>query len=141
MKQNETLSKGVDWIKIKQEFVTSSVSLRALAKKYGLTPAAVSRRARQENWLEERERYRKELAERTRQVAVEEQAEISKLIFRIGLTILQRFYEALVAEGIQLTPRDAERWANILLAMEQASKASEAQRIVIQWVSDAGTEN
>ena len=44
----------MDWTKIKQEYVSSQISLRALSKKYGVSYATVQSRAKREDWNAQR---------------------------------------------------------------------------------------
>lgn len=50
-----------DWKKMKDEYVQSTISLRGLANKYGVTARRVSYRAKQEGWYDEKQ---KQIAER-----------------------------------------------------------------------------
>jgi len=86
--------------------------------------------------VRKRQEFRAKTATEGYQKAHEEASEVSALIFRIGKLILQRFLVALKEGGLNLTASDAERWAKILLALEQAGKAGEARRIVVQWVTN-----
>jgi transposase-like protein len=131
MRQNETL-----WSAIAQDYITSDLSLRELAQKHGVPVGTLARRAKRENWDKQRAEYKQRVLEKTKEKASEEQAEISRLVFQIGRYILERFLDALESGGIKLTPSDAEKWAKILLALDQAGKAGEAQRIIIQWVAE-----
>jgi transposase-like protein len=131
MKQNETL-----WSTIAQEYITNDLSLRELAQRHGVSVVTLARRAKKEHWDKQRAEYKQRVLEKTKEKVSEEQAEISRLVFQIGRYILERFLEALESGGIKLTPSDAEKWAKILLALDQAGKAGETQRIIIQWVAE-----
>jgi len=131
----------VDWEKIEQEYITQGLSYRELAKKYGVSPRAVAHQAAKREWVRKREAYCNVISTVLQQSAIEETVEISALIYRIGRLILERFLARLEAGGIALTPKDARQWAQILLALEQASQAAETQRIVIQWVTDKEPES
>lgn len=48
---------AIDWESIKQEYVTSYISQRQLAKKHGITAVALNNHAKPENWLQQREEY------------------------------------------------------------------------------------
>lgn len=50
-----------DWEKMKDEYVHSTISLRGLADKFGVTARRVSYRAKREGWYEEKQ---KQIAER-----------------------------------------------------------------------------
>lgn len=48
----------MDWTAIKTEYVTTAVSLRALAKKYGIRPHTLYDRSKREGWVTLREQNR-----------------------------------------------------------------------------------
>ena len=43
-----------DWEKIRAEYIAGGISIRELAQKYGINRGAVGRKAKSENWAEER---------------------------------------------------------------------------------------
>lgn len=45
-----------DWSKIKAEYISSSISLRDLAEKYGVSFSTLSKRAKREAWTKERDK-------------------------------------------------------------------------------------
>lgn len=47
----------MDWQKIKTEYITTDTSYRKLAQKYGIDQATVSRRAKKEGWVAEKQRH------------------------------------------------------------------------------------
>ena len=51
---------SVDWLKIKTEYVTTQISTRDLAKKYGLSHSQIARRSSKEGWAVLRETARNE---------------------------------------------------------------------------------
>lgn len=59
-----------DWAAIKAEYISSSISLRDLAAKYGIPWSTLRDRAGKERWAEEREKARNKLVTRTVQKTV-----------------------------------------------------------------------
>lgn len=59
-----------DWAQIKTEYVTSLISLRAIAAKYNVPFPTVRDRSRREKWVEERKKAQGFLAEKTVQKVV-----------------------------------------------------------------------
>ena len=49
---------GADWKKIKAEYITTGISYRRLAEKYGLHYHVISERGKAENWVELRTQHR-----------------------------------------------------------------------------------
>ena len=126
----------INWELLETEYVTGQISLRGLAEKHGVSERQIFERSKEYQWVNKRGNWRSRIAAESQQKAGEEASEVSALIFRIGKLILQRFLVALKEGGLNLTASDAERWAKILLALEQAGKAGEARRIVVQWVTN-----
>lgn len=67
-----------DWERIKNEYLNSSVSSRALAERYGLAEATLRKRRHKEGWDAERELRRAERAERAKEAAIEAQIDIAR---------------------------------------------------------------
>lgn len=71
-----------DWLAIKTEFVTGSMSQRALAEKYGISQTSLNARARREGWEEARRSFSlkaaQETAKKVSEALAESEADISK---------------------------------------------------------------
>jgi len=128
-----------NWEEIRHAYVTGELSIPEVAQQFGVTTSQAYQHCAAEKWVEERDEYRRETARKAKEKASEEASEVSALIFRIGKLILQRFLVALKEGGLTLTASDAERWAKILLALEQAGKAAEAPlvKIDVKTMTDA----
>ena len=50
------LSKGIDWIKIRNEYINGNISYRNLAKKHCVSFATLQSRAKKEKWKEKRDK-------------------------------------------------------------------------------------
>ena len=48
---------AADWQKIKPEYITTNPSYRKLAQKYGVHYNAIANRAKQEDWISQRDQY------------------------------------------------------------------------------------
>lgn len=46
-----------DWQKIRAEYITTDISYRKLADKYGLDQATIARRAKKEDWVSKRQHH------------------------------------------------------------------------------------
>lgn len=127
-----------DWESIRTEYVVGQLSLRALARKHGISRSQVGWHSRREGWVEQRQSFRGKAAVETQQRAQEEAAEAAALIFKVGRLILQRFLRAVQEEGLKLSPRDAERWARMLLDLEEAGKGrvTVIERLDLSQLSD-----
>ncbi len=63
-----------DWNKIKTEYVTTKISLRALAEKHGLNLATVGKKASAENWVEQRKQKEHKMQTKAVNKIIEQQA-------------------------------------------------------------------
>ena len=58
------IDKNINWLKIKEEYITSSISQRDLADKHGVSYNTLMKRATKEKWLELREKAEKKATEK-----------------------------------------------------------------------------
>ena len=77
----------INWLNIKNEYINSGGSYRALAKKYGVSLSSIQRRAQREKWLDlKRDNISKidlETVEKTVEKASDIMAEFNTLAVQI----------------------------------------------------------
>lgn len=66
---------GIDWVKIKTEYVTTGISQRELANKYNLSLSGISKRAKAEDWVKRRKSYQNRRASKVERKVIERDAE------------------------------------------------------------------
>lgn len=66
---------GIDWVKIKTEYVTTGISQRELAIKYNLSLSGISKRAKAEDWVKRRQSYQNRRASKVERKVIERDAE------------------------------------------------------------------
>ena len=77
--------KEINWVKMRNEYITSDLSYRKLCDKYGTTVSHMRARAKRENWVAERAEYRKKLHRKTIEQTAQANARAEvKRIERIG---------------------------------------------------------
>lgn len=70
----------VDWLAIKTEYITTDISQRKLAKKYGLAVSTIARKSTDEGWVEQREQHKSNvLSKTTEKIANKEANKLAKL--------------------------------------------------------------
>ena len=70
----------VDWLAIKTEYITTDISQRKLAKKYGLAVSTVARKSTDEGWVKQREQHKSNvLSKTTEKIANKEANKLAKL--------------------------------------------------------------
>ncbi len=65
----------IDWVKIRNEYVTGNISQRALVEQYGIARRGLETRCSREGWVAAREEYRKRVSALAEEKAAEKQAE------------------------------------------------------------------
>ena len=84
-----------EWEQIKTEYVTSDISYRKLAEKYGMAYGRLQTRGFNEGWQEAREEYKKNLFKKSVDLICDEQAERIARAIRIGDKMLEKVEESL----------------------------------------------
>lgn len=84
-----------EWEKIKAEYITTDISYRKLAEKYGMAYGRLQTRGFNEGWQEEREAYKKSLFKKSIDLICDEQAERIARAIRIGDKMLEKVEESL----------------------------------------------
>lgn len=59
------MAAGVDWVKIKTEYITTATSYRKLADKYGVGYQAICHKSQEEGWIELRRQHRNKTITKT----------------------------------------------------------------------------
>ena len=71
----------VNWEEIKTEYITTDISQRKLAKKYGVSHIAISNRSKNEGWVKAREQYKaKTLAKTLEKSSTREANRLARLM-------------------------------------------------------------
>lgn len=78
------------WEKIRQEYISSNVSQRALIKKYGVPQVALAKRCKEEKWVEAREQFALSLKQKSTEELVEEHFELYDLALDVSMMILNQ---------------------------------------------------
>ena len=59
------MSRGIDWLPIRAEYISGSMSYRALSNKYGVNYNWLRERAKNEHWVQLRQEHRKKTLDKT----------------------------------------------------------------------------
>lgn len=144
-----------DWVALKTEYVTGDISYRHLAKKYGVHPNTVTKRAVGEGWVAERDAYRKRtLAKSVAKVERKQVAKAEKLV-RLCERLLAKMEESIERlnpedrqgfrqlssslkdiKEIQMVKSEAdvrEQEARIANLQKQAEREEESKDIVVRF--------
>ena len=75
---------SADWTAIRNEYITSSVSQRKLARKYGVSQASINRRSKAEKWDESRESFRFKAIQKATDAVAESEADRAVILSNIS---------------------------------------------------------
>lgn len=89
------------WEKIKQEYISSSVSTRDLAKKYGIPKNTLQRRSSKEGWVQQRKDVGAALVQRATNELIEEHSTIYDTAMRISEKLLAKIEMAVDEMGVE----------------------------------------
>lgn len=113
-----------DWKKIKTEYITTDISQRKLAKKYGVSESALAKKSIKEEWFKQRKQnYSKTTAKAIEKASNNEAKEISAEL-RVANKLIQAIEKALDDEMVLANTQSLNYLANAL------SKASSTKRVI-----------
>ena len=81
---------GVNWRKIKAEYIKGGISQRAIAEKYGISQATVERRAKKEKWTTKRREAEQKSIEKVTEKSAEAIADNAVMLERAKTALLGR---------------------------------------------------
>lgn len=96
---------------MEQEFVTSELSIREIARRHDLSWSTVAERAKREKWSDKRAAFRESINRRSYEKVIDrfssDEAEIRAESVVVMRATLRRFAEQLRDKEINVSPRDA----------------------------------
>ncbi len=142
----------IAWEKIKHEYISTDVSYKDLAKKYGVSLRSIAGKAADEDWTKQKENYCINLASKLHQKTAEKQAEsfaeyVSEMrsdLIKNHQLLEKKFLET-ISYGDAFSPRDLKslsgmltdlmmNYKNMLQETEGGKSTGEDQ--VIRWVNN-----
>ena len=125
------MSKKVDWPKLKSEYVTTAISTRALAKKYGLAYSTVARRAANEAWSEARREFESTYVSEVEQKVVKATSDKATDLLSRELRIAEKLSEIIekkiLTEGEDISTYAIKNYANTIKILEQVKRSITGQ--------------
>lgn len=85
----------VDWEKIKAEYLQGGTSYRKLADKHGVPFSTLEKKARSENWTEQRKEVGEKAATKARQKIVSQRAKDIELLDRSRTLLIQKLHRTI----------------------------------------------
>ena len=95
------------WEKIKNEYVTTDISIRGIEKKYGIPFTRLRTRIENEGWKQTKDECKSKIAQKSIDLLVEHKAEEVTRAFRIANKVMDKLEE--VVDNIDVTDVDVEK--------------------------------
>lgn len=108
-----------DWTALEREYITTDISYRDLAKKYGLHKSTVANRGSLENWPDKREQHRDKI--RTKTLAKDEQKKVDRAtrIYGAADLLLGRLELILGDQEAELSTKECKAIADTLRGLAE----------------------
>ena len=145
----------INWSEVRHDYITSSVSCRALGRKYGIDNSNIARRAREEDWPSARREYQEELVRKSIERVSEKRAEtfgeyakeFKTDIIRIHRLLVEKIYESLVLKET-LSPKDLKSLTSMTKDLLRnwsiinvAEPGEDDNTLIVRFVDPFWTEN
>lgn len=101
---------GVNWRKIKAEYIAGGISQRKLAEKYGVSASNLMRKANREQWNKRREAAESKAIAKTEQRTAEKTAEIAS----DNAVLLERAKTALLGKVVRMIENFPDSGAQVV---------------------------
>ena len=92
-----------DWLKIKTEYITTDISYRKLAEKYGVSKAQIYKIGGEEHWVELREQFRSKTIAKTVDKIVEKKARQAARVGDLADKLMIKLEQAIDELDLQVT--------------------------------------
>ena len=93
----------MDWLKIKTEYITTDISYRKLAEKYGMRYATVQKHGYDENWQELRNQYRITAVSKSAEKIAEKKARQAAKVGDLADKLLIKLEQAIEELDLKVT--------------------------------------
>lgn len=116
-----------DWEALKQEYVTTNISIRQISDKYGIRQRTIADRSSKDGWVEARQEYRTKVASKVASKVSSQQADDVASLLRkatkVSSLLLDRCLDAL-ERGVGMSGATIEHMANAAKTAESLARMS-----------------
>jgi predicted DNA-binding protein YlxM (UPF0122 family) len=142
------MAKKPDWIKLKNEYLASDISLRRLATKHKISESTVMKRATREKWGEAKSQTLIEIdakvKQKTQEAAVNEKIARNERHIRLyeqGLDVVEELLKQYMDELKANKKRPKATAYTIDFLMNALQKAQKGQRVALSMNDDDSTDD
>lgn len=139
-------NKKYDWIKLKNEYLTTNISLRGLAEKHGIPWNTVNSRSNKEKWASEKGKVQSKIEADTKQKAINKEIERKTLLneqhislYNEGLDVVTELLAVYKATAQQRKKRGNVNPFNLEKIFQCIERAQKGQRLALN-MDDEKTE-
>lgn len=89
-----------DWNKISAEYITTGISYRKLAEKYGLDQATIARKAKKEDWVSKRQHHADKTQAEILSADIEQRTDRAAKLYSAADELLDKIVAGISSAGI-----------------------------------------
>ena len=130
-----------DWVKIRHEYITTSISQRELCRKYDVSRSAFWKKCHDEKWNEKREKHQSQVESKVIQMAETKAIDQTARLYEATDKLLNKVFQLLDMDDA-LAPRDLKSLSSTLtdIKMLRAKDDSEVtaleNQITVKFVGN-----
>ena len=143
--------KNIDWTSIKNEYISSEISMRKLAAKHNVDLKSIATHSKQEGWVAQRKEYHNRVQAKTLQNIEDAASNFQAEVSESARKLLDKVNEVLRLEEA-LAPRDLKSLSSTLLDLRDIlavggdkDNQEEKNTFTVTWVNnpwdEEGTDN
>ena len=143
--------KNIDWTTIKNEYISSEISMRKLAAKHNVDLKSIATHSKQEGWVAQRDEYRNRVQAKTLQNLEEAASNFQAEVSGSARKLLDKVNEVLALDEA-LAPRDLKSLSSTLLDLRDilsvggdSDAEDKKNTVIVRWENnpwdEAGGDN
>lgn len=128
----------IDWIKLKNYYITHEISLEELSKKYKVSISVVRQRSAREKWVEQRDKKRIEIERKTNEKFTEQAVnrkvtanEIHNELYEKGLEVAKLILDGYLKDLKEGKKKTSANAYNMDFIMKAIANAQKGQRLCL----------
>ena len=130
----------MDWLKIKTEYITTDISYRKLAEKYGINYSVLGARGRAEGWVEQRTQFQNKTHTKTVEKIAEKKARQAAKVGDLADKLLIKLEQAIEELDLKVTThkvKTEEEGAEITREYREAEPGGTVDRAGLRQLTGA----
>ena len=117
-----------DWNKISAEYITTGISYRKLAEKYGLDQATIARKAKKEGWVSKRQHHADKTQAEILNADIEQRTDRATKLYNAADELLNKIVAG-ISSAAAVTPNAAKNYSDALKNIKEIHMIRSAEDI------------